>query len=83
MYSACQEGHEQIVKVLIQAGASLNSQQPLVCFIYTSVKIIFAITFMQQTGTVPLHVVSDHGSATIAQLLIEAGANVDIPNSVC
>ena len=26
---------------------------------------------------------SDHGSATIAQLLIEAGANVDIANRVC
>ena len=26
---------------------------------------------------------SDHGNATIAQLLIEAGANVDIANSVC
>ena len=27
---ACQEGHEEIVKLLIQAGASLNSQQPVV-----------------------------------------------------
>ena len=26
---------------------------------------------------------SDHGNATVAQLLVEAGANVDIPNSVC
>ena len=26
---------------------------------------------------------SDHGSAIIAQLLIEGGANVDISNSVC
>ena len=36
-----------------------------------------------QTGVVPLHIVSDHGSAAIAQLLIEGGANVDISNSVC
>lgn len=32
---------------------------------------------------VPLHVVSDHGNATIVQLLIQAGANLDVPTSVC
>lgn len=30
LLTACQEGYEQIVKLLIQAGASVNSQQPLV-----------------------------------------------------
>lgn len=34
LLDACQQGNEQIVKLLIQAGASLNTQQPKVCCVY-------------------------------------------------
>lgn len=41
------------------------------------------VSLYLQTGVNPLHVVCDRGHAPLVQLLIQAGADLDIPTNVC
>ncbi len=83
VYWASRNGHDEIVRVLLAAKATVNTLQAKVGFVVQThfpqhaVYIVFV-----QSGETPLYAASFNGHQQCMELLIDAGAIVDIPKEV-
>ncbi len=83
LYEASRNGHDEIVRALLAAKATVNIQRKVGFVVQTyfpqhAVYIVFLLYV--QPGQTPLWTASFSGYQKCMELLIDAGANVDIPN---
>ena len=82
LYWASRNGHDEIVRVLLAAKATVNTQTK-VGFVVISHNMLFTLfSSYVQEGRSPLWTASFSGHQKCMELLIDAGANVDIPKEV-
>ena len=89
LHCAISEGHRDIAQLLVQAGANIDLQE----YVNTYLMFIYAVyrhvdTYIcyhignMQDGETALHWVIYNGHLDIAQLLIQAGVNIDLQDNV-
>ena len=78
------EGHVDIVRILIEAKAQVNTQDEVCCNFTTQWKAyIYKNPFFSQAGWTALHLASQGGKAGVVKLLTEAEAQVNLQTEVC
>ncbi len=79
-------GHDEIVRVLLAAQATVNTQNKVGFVVQThSHNMLFTLfsSYMYvQFGETPLYAASFNGHKKCVELLIDAGANIDVPKRV-
>ena len=78
-------GHDEIVRVLLAAKATVNTQTKVGFVVKTHFLQHMLFTLFSsyvQLGETPLWTASFHGHQKCMELLIDAGANVDVPKEV-
>ena len=78
---ACQNGHAQIVKTLIDNGADVNHRSQVGILRVSSCTCTMAV-FLQGTELTPLHLASYYNQTDVLELLINHGAHLDAVNNV-
>ena len=78
---ASQYGHDNVVRALIQAGATVNTQNKVSEIICIKSFLQFILTYLQW-GETALLTASFKGHWKCVQLLVDAEANVDVPKEV-
>ena len=78
---ACQVGHAQIVKTLIDNGADVNHQTQVGILCVSSCTCTMAV-FLQGPKWTPLLLASYYNQTDILELLINHGAHLDAVNNV-
>ncbi len=86
LYWASDNGHDEIVRVLLAAKATVNIQNK-VGFVVQTIShnmlfTLFSSYIYVQSGQTPLWVASFDGHQKCMELLIDVGANVDVPREV-
>ena len=89
LHLAISNDHLDIAQLLVQAGADIDIQtnvRTYLMFIYAVYRhvdthICYHIGILQD-GETALHCASSNGHLDIAQLLVQAGANIDLKNKV-
>ena len=79
---ACREkGRHEVVRALIEAGATVDTQDKVsqIGCVYI---ILLTMSCHSQYGQTPLYLASSHGHQNYVELLIQTGANVDVPRQV-
>ena len=77
------EGHVDIVKILIEAQAQVNTQSEVCCYKVTHKNIcIYIETLCPQDGWTALHLAAQEGKVDVVRLLIDAEAQVNIQTEV-
>ena len=85
---ACGEkGRHEVVRALIEAGATVDTQNKVSRIVYVCVYVCVYISLLtmcchSQFGQTPLYIASFHGHQNYVELLIQMGANVDVPKQV-
>ena len=88
LYIAAQNGHVQIIQLLLDQGranVALTTQVILliVSFSFFFRFLIFLFYFFNvKDGTTPLYIAAQNGHEQIVQILLERGANVDLADEV-
>ena len=87
LFVASDEGHFDIVRILIEAKAQVNTQAKVCCSYHSqhnifSYKMKMQLTFCSQHGWTALHAAAENGKVDVVRLLIEAKAHVDIKTKV-
>ncbi len=84
LHWASNYGHDEIVRVLLAAKATVNIQHKVGFVVQTiSHNILFTLfSSYVQSGQTPLWAASFNGHQKCMELLIDAGANVDVPKGV-
>ena len=74
------EGHVDIVRILIEAQAPVNTQKEVCCY---KIKVCATLTVLcPQDGWTALHLAVQKGKVDVVILLIDAGAQVNIQTEV-
>ena len=84
LFWASRNGHDEIVRVLLAAKATVNTQNK-VGFVVQTHFLQFPFTLFSsyvQWGETSLWIASFYGHQKCMELLIDPGANVDVPNEV-
>ncbi len=81
IYWTSDNGHYKVVRVLLAAKATVNTQNK-VCFNFTNPFLLTYSFYFVQFGQFPLWVASLQGHQKCVELLINAQANVDMQNEV-
>ena len=80
--AVCEE-HEQIVQILLEKGANVNSQEKVFFFFVGLVKLFFLFFFLSKGGFTPLYIAAENEYEQIVQILLEKGKpNVDLADQV-
>ncbi len=84
LHWASYNGHDEIVRVLLAAKATINIQHKVGFVVQTIYHNILFTLFSSyvQSGETPLCTASFYGHQKCMELLIDAGANVDVPKEV-
>ena len=87
LFIAAQNGHEQIVQILLDEGkpnVDLANQVILLIVSFFFSLSHFSIFFLKnvKTGVTPLFMGAQNGHEQIVQLLLEKGANIDLATEV-
>ena len=91
------EGHTDIVQILIEAKAEINTQDEVCCsyhqkthctqhhtvWLYTAVLGEVTVCYCPQDGWTALHLAAQEGKVDVVRLLTEAQALVNIQTQVC
>ena len=76
LYTACQEGHSDVVDVLLKNGADINQANNVgkrPCY-----GALILYLFLSQDGATPLYVASQEGHRHIVNILIQNGADISL-----
>ena len=79
------EGHFDIVRILIEAQAQVNTQKEVCCYKITNMYICtlqLRLFYVHQDGVAALHMAAQEGKVDVVRLLIDAGAQVNIQTKV-
>ncbi len=81
---ACVNEHDEIVRVLLAAKATFNTQTKVgLLYKHISHSMLFTLfSSYVQSGQTPLYSASFSGHQQCIELLIDAGASVDVPKEV-
>ena len=84
LYCASNNGHDEIVRVLLAAKATVNTQNKVGLVVQThfSQHAVYILSSYVQSGETPLWGASFYGHQKCMELLIDAGANIDVPREV-
>ena len=78
MTASC-NGHVDIVRILIDAQAQVNTQSEVCCYI---IKKNMLVHSCPQDGWTALHLAAQEGKVDVVRLLIDAEAQVNIQTEV-
>ena len=81
LFPACEHGHAQIVKTLIENGANVNHQTQVGMLRVSSCTCTMAV-FLQGHEWTPLLLASYSNQTDVMELLINHGAQLDAVNNV-
>ncbi len=84
VYWASGKGHTEVLRVLLAAKAKVNTQNKVSFVVQTlpSQHAVIIVSHSVQSGQSPLWLASFNGHQKCVELLIEAGANVDMQKEV-
>ena len=88
LFIAAQNGHEQIVQILLEKGKPNVDLAKKVLFLFVFFFffffqfLIFRFFIHVKNGATPLYVAAQEGHEQIVEILLEKGANVDLPDKV-
>ncbi len=84
LYLASDNGHDEAVKVLLAAKATVNTQDKVSFVVQTlcSQHAVIIVSHYVQFGQTPLWAASFSGHLKCVELLIVSGANVDMQKEV-
>ena len=80
---ACCKGEKVVAKSLIDKGANVDHQDKVKKTVFNNVHDhIILIRYLSQIGYTPLHYASRNGHTDVVEMLIENGAQIDVPAKV-
>ncbi len=82
VYWASINGHDEVVRVLLAARATANTQNKVGFVVQTHFPLFTLFSSYVQWGQTPLYTASFYGHQKCVELLIDAGASVDVPKEV-
>ena len=85
LFIASQEGHSEVVDVLLKNGADIN--QPMnvgrgLTYIWYTHSVCSSLIPLTQDGATPLYVASENGHSDTVNTLIRNGADINQPANV-
>ena len=80
--AACDENHLELATVLIENGATVDSQDKVCNYIYCRLDLLAQQISITQKGMSALHIASQHGHTDMVELLLNYQAQLEIKNKV-
>ena len=82
LIAASIENHIQVIRFLIQSGASINKQNKVFDNLFCFHNLFTIPHIPQQYGHSPLQGACDRGNTDIVKFLIQSNANIELENKV-
>ena len=82
LITASIENHIQVVRFLIQSGASINKQNKVFDNLFCFHNLFTVPHIPPQYGNSPLQSACDRGNTDIVKFLIQSNANIELKNKV-